>query len=329
MAQLRLEARDWVGAQEISQRLRELDKGKNGGEADKIAAAALSGLNKPSASIELLQKSLADSGNDQAVLPDLIRAYMQAGRQSAAIAYLKSLIDKAPSNIQAQILLGSVFLSMDEKDKAEKAFKLAAANDDSGTLGETALAQFYLTQNNPEEAEKAVRAGLKVDPRSTPLRLLLTTTLQQAERFDDAIAEYEAMFKEDPKSTIVANDLASLLSERRGDEKSLDRAFEIAQRFRNSEIPQYLDTLGWIYFLRGDYNSALPLLNSAAQKLTHVGLVQYHLAMALKALGESDRAIAKFEEAINLGTLMTDKDVTSARTSLDELRKSSSASLSD
>ncbi|MBN9669884.1 tetratricopeptide repeat protein [Roseibium aggregatum] len=324
LAQLKLATQDWLGAQQVAETLRKLEESGEAGTADKITAAALEGLDRRADSLKVLEDSFASTENQQDILPSLIRAYVQSGQHEAAISHLESVLETEPTNILAQTLLGSVYTSMGRIDEAEKAFKAAATNDE-GALGDTSLAQFYISTRNLDEAEKAVRDGMKKDPGSAALRLMLTSIMQQTERFDEAIAEYEDMFAQDPQSTVVANDLASLLSERRGDEQSLERAFEIAQRFRNSEIPQYLDTLGWIYYLRGEYSSALPLLRSAAQKLPDLGLAQYHLGMVLAAAGQTEQAIETFEKALELRTLMTEEDLANAEKHLDDLKNAPSA----
>lgn len=324
LAQLRLASQDWAGAQEISERLRQATVEGAGTAADRISAAAMTGMNRHADSIKLLETAASERPDDAVVLPDLIRSYLQAGRGDAAAAYLVDLISREPDRVEARVLLGSVYMSMEKADEAEAALKEAAARD-TGALGDTALAQFYQSANRLEDAEAAVRGGLKKDSASMPLRLLLTTVYQRQGKFDEAIAEYEELFKADPESTIAANDLASLLSERRGDPASLERAFEIAQRFRNSEIPQYLDTLGWIYHLRGEHASALPLLKTAAEKLPDVGLIQYHYGMALLAQRQGDRAKPVLERALKSGALMTEADLEQARSAIAQIEAGTAA----
>jgi len=98
----------------------------------------------------------------------------------------------------------------------------------------------------------------------------------------------------------VANNLASLLSDHRTDAASLDRAFEIASRFRNSDVPQFLDTLGWVYERKGEFDHALPLLKSAAEKLSTVEAVQYHLGVVYKDLGQKELAVTALKKALSL-----------------------------
>lgn len=319
VAQQRLARQDWVGAQEIADILRNTEENENSAFADRITAAALGGQNKHDESLDLLQSSMTTPEDQERLLPDLIRAYVQAGKNGVAIDHLNSVLAKEPDNVLAQILLGSVVLSEGRAEEAEERFKTAAEIENS-VLGNTSLAQFYLATGKLEEAETAIRTGLAKDESNTALRLMLTTVLQQTEKFDEAIEEYEKLFKADPDSTIVANDLASLLSERRGDEASLERAYEIAQRFRTSEVPHYLDTLGWIYYLRGEYSSALPLLRNAAEKLPNLGLTQFHYGMALAALNQKEQAIASLEKSLDLKTLMTEKDFELARSTVERLK---------
>lgn len=321
VAQQRLARQDWVGAQEIADILRNTDETDNSAFADRITAAALGGQDKHDESLDLLKNSMTSSEDQERLLPDLIRAYVQAGKHEVAIDHLNSVLTKEPDNVRAQILLGSVVLTKGRTEEAEERFKTAAAIE-SSVLGNTSLAQFYLAIGKLAEAETAIRAGLAKDDGNTALRLMLTSVLQQTEKFDEAIEEYEKLFEADPDSTIVANDLASLLSERRGDEASLERAFEIAQRFRTSEVPHYLDTLGWIYYLRGEYSSALPLLRNAAEKLPNLGLTQFHYGMALAALNQKEQAIASLEKSLDLKTLMTERDFELARSTVERLKSS-------
>lgn len=322
LGDVRLATQDWVGAEEIAKKLRALDQADTGPIADRIAAAALSGMDRHTESINLLKSSLDTSGED--INTDLVRAYVQAGELEEAEAYLNKQLEANPDSVRALVLLGSIYASSRRLDEAEKIFQ-KAAGEENGEVGSTALAQFYASTGRIEEAEKTAREGIAKNPSSNALRFLLSAILQREERFDDAIAIYEEMFARDPESTAIANDLASLLSERRGDPASLDRAFEIAQRFQNSEIPQYLDTLAWIHYLRGDYPSALPLVKSAAERLPDVGLVQFHLGMVQKELGQTEESIESLKRAISLPASMTASDMDTAKEAVEKQEEASAS----
>ena len=99
-----------------------------------------------------------------------------------------------------------------------------------------------------------------MQPESSTLRLALAGILERNGDYDGAISEYETMLRSEPNSLIVANNLASLLADRRTDKASLERAQSLAAVLNKSPIPQFKDTLGWVSYLRGDYDAAIPLL---------------------------------------------------------------------
>ena len=84
---------------------------------------------------------------------------------------------------------------------------------------------------------------------------------------------------------MALNNLASLLSESRNDAKSLERAYELAQRLDPAASPYFQDTLGWIHYLRSENTLALGMLRSAADKLPNEPAVLYHLGMVYAAFG--------------------------------------------
>ena len=153
---------------------------------------------------------------------------------------------------------------------------------------------------NLDEAEKVIRAGLQQQPDSFAMHLTYAGVLEQKGDYEAAIAEYEILLKQDPGSLIVANNLASLLSDRRTDKASLERAYSLAAVLRKSQIPNFKDTLGWIDYLRGDYKSATGLLEEAAAAMPNRAMVQYHLGMSYVATGQVGKASEQFKKALAL-----------------------------
>ena len=67
----------------------------------------------------------------------------------------------------------------------------------------------------------------------------------------------------------------------------------MARRLRDTEVPPFQDTYGWILSRRGDYAEALTYLEPAAAALAGNPLVQFHHAEAALALERSDAARAE------------------------------------
>ena len=126
-----------------------------------------------------------------------------------------------------------------------------------------------------------LRAGLKEQPDSPSLHLALAGLLEKKGDYEAAISEYEYLLKQQPGSMVVINNLASLLADNRTDKASLERAKSLAASLRDSRVPQFKDTLGWIDYRLGDLKAAVPLLEAAAAGLPNDASVHYHLGMTL------------------------------------------------
>jgi tetratricopeptide (TPR) repeat protein len=167
-------------------------------------------------------------------------------------------------------------------------------------VGYTALASFQIRQNNFAEAFNTIQAGLREQPDSFTLRLALAGLHELKGDYDSAINEYDQLLKQQPGSLLVANNLASLLSDNRSDAASLDRAYAVAAGLRKAQVPQFKDTLGWVHHQRGEHKAALPLLEEAVTELPNIALVRYHLGMTYASLGDTGKAAEQLKKALEL-----------------------------
>ena len=318
LAQVQLSMQEWLSAQKTADTLRALGDEKDDAVADQIVAGVLAGENKLDESTRILEASIASANDKGSAKGALVQTYLKAGQPAKAEEFLKSALATNPDDIQTIVLLGSVYRATKKTAEAEKAYKLAIEKAPGNPMGYAALGQLYLANGDAKAAEAILRDGLKEQPQNNALRLQLAMVLEGAGSYDAAINEYETLFAADPRSTVVANNLASLLSEYRGDPASLERAFTIATRFQGSEVPQFLDTLGWIYYLRQEYDKALSPVKAAAEKAPNAGIYQYHLGMIYKQLNQPERAASTLQKAIDLLPKDSDQSAKS-RTALNEL----------
>jgi Flp pilus assembly protein TadD len=119
---------------------------------------------------------------------------------------------------------------------------------------------------------------------------------------DDAIAQYEALYKRIPGFQMAANNLAMLLVTYKKDRHSLDRARDLTAVFASSSVGGLLDTNGWVHFKRGEYSDALPILARAAERAPEAKEIRYHLGMAELQAGQSARARSDLEAALSSAT---------------------------
>ncbi len=297
LAGVRLARQNWVGAQEVAEAIRRT--GKTQAIADEILGASLVGRNKFDESIGVLRSAYDAAPSAVRPMYSLVRAYVGAKQTARAVGFLQTVLKANPSNAEAHVLLGAIQLGNNAPDQALKSFKAAIEVQPKDAAGYIALANFYLSQKNEEEALNAIQTGIEAQPDNDMLHLRLVGLLEQRGDYEGAISGYDDLLKRDPGSLVVLNNLANLLADHRSDKASLDRAQSLAASLRQSPVPQFKDTLGWVTYLHGDYKAAVPLLEEAARAMSDRAVVHYHLGMSYIAIGEAAKASEQLKLALD------------------------------
>ena len=228
----------------------------------------------------------------------LVRAYLDAKETDKAVSFLNDILKSDSDNAEAYVLLGSVALADGVPDQAMKDFVKATEKQPKNGVGYRAIADLDLREKNTGAALAALRAGLQQQPNSITLHMALASVLERVGQYEASIAEYENVLTLQPGSMIAANNLASLLVDHRTDKASLERAQSVAAILQQSQVPQFKDTLGWVSYRTGDFETAVSLLEQAVTELPDQALVHYHLAMSYAATHQAAKASIEFKAAL-------------------------------
>jgi tetratricopeptide (TPR) repeat protein len=129
---------------------------------------------------------------------------------------------------------------------------------------------------------------------------------------------YSATLDLSLSNAIDTNSHASSLAEFEG---NLDEALKFAKMTRElaPEDPGIVGTLGWVYYLKGLADSAMPLFEEAAEKLPENPIVRYHCGAVLAKQGSTKKAKAEIEAALK--KIFDFYDAEMAKEILDELQQ--------
>lgn len=298
LAEVRIQLGDSVGAELAAKQLDAL-RGSDTA-VSQVKAAALTAAGRLDEGIAELEQVVAEDGGGQSALSNLVAAYVRNGERERAETFLDDLIARSPGNLRARALRAEMHLLSNAPSKAEDELKALIDASPTESEGYLLLARLYGSLARADDAEAIAREGLERTGAEN-VRFTLASILEQRGMIDEAIAQYEILFKARPDSTVVANNLASLLAEFRADDPvALDRASRVARRLRESEFPQFKDTYGWIAFLRGEEAEALRFLAPAAEALPNNPFVRYHAGRAYAANGQITLARENLEAALVL-----------------------------
>lgn len=205
-----------------------------------------------------------------------------------------------------------------------------------------------------EMALKAIQEARQLQPDMSRLAFQEAWVLDHAERWDEALAQYEKIIAEYPVEKDLINDCRFRVSNiwvERGDlekgeqvlqevlasdpenvqahndlgylwadaNKNLEQAREMIGKALKSEPenPAYLDSMGWVEFRLGNYEKAVEFLKQATgQKRGDDSTIYDHLGDALDKLGQKDEAKAAWEKALEL----EQKDTPADQELVDEIK---------
>ncbi|GAB5467591.1 MAG: hypothetical protein Kilf2KO_06210 [Rhodospirillales bacterium] len=297
LAQARIALQMWDKAEEASEALRAIDE--QSATADLILASALSGKQLHGQSIGLLRDRAEDSNSAMA---NLVQVYLRADQAEEARSFLQEVLAQNPRNEQALLLSAWLDLRDGKGDAAKATFRRVIAHHPESLIGYQELAKQLAREEAYSEAAEVLSAGIAEVQAADPLLLLRAGLYERAGAPKAAIADYKQLFARNPDSVVVANNLASLLSDYSGQSASdLELATQAARRLRTSKVPQFQDTYGWIAYLNGDYSEALRSLRPAAEALPENPWIRYHLGLTYAKLGQKAEGEANLKAALSYG----------------------------
>lgn len=321
LAQIRISRQNWIGAQEIADALEEL--GDDESLTSQIKGIALQGQAKFGQSIDAFEKAQLATPDSLRPMVALVRAYIRNDEKERAETFLQAVMESSEDNLFAQVLMSQLHALNGKPDLAEAGFKEAIEGTPDNALGYTSLAGFYIREGKPDAAQMVLSQGLEKIPGNVSLGLMRGNLLQTNSKFDEAIEEYEKLYALNPNSPIIINNLASMLTERSTDQATIERAYQMTKRFKNSNVPQFKDTLGWIHYRKGNIDEATDLISDATEQLPDFAIFRYHLGMVHLASKRTESAIEEFEKALELSKTQPLDQVEEVERLLKKLRSAS------
>jgi tetratricopeptide (TPR) repeat protein len=172
----------------------------------------------------------------------------------------------------------------------------ATAADPNYVPAHLALADVDISLGKLDEARHTLQAVLSKQPRNTQAKLRLGTVEETAGDLAAAREQYREVVQWEPRNVTALNGLAFTLAPDNPDEalKYAQSAVELAP-----EDPIAHDNLGWLYYRKGVYYTAVEHLKSSVAKDPNA-LHRYHLALAYAKLGNKQLAQENLDAALRL-----------------------------
>jgi tetratricopeptide (TPR) repeat protein len=269
------------------------------GVGHQIAGEAALARADYSLAVSELQKAASSGIPFADVGEPMVKAYMRAGKPAEAEKLLQDQLAKEDKDAAPLILLASIRMQGGKLAEAEELLQRAITMQPDRSTSYLELGRVLTVQRRFKEAVDVLSNAAAKFPNDPDIALFSAIADDTAGNFDAAKAGYERILAKAPAHPIAANNLAALIADFwPQDSKALDRARQLAERFRNTNSPMMLDTLGWVLFRQGNVDDAAIVLQKSISIDASNQQAQYHLAMALKTKGLAEKAREAFTKAL-------------------------------
>ncbi len=300
LAAVRLDIRDWQGADEVASIIESLDVSAENDLASQIRTVALSGLGEYGQIIDMLSAQNKDAPLESRPLAMLVSAYLKADRVDEAEQVLQNVIASDANNYAARILLARTYGAGGDAAAGEAV--LLEAVDVEPSRGEAfeLLYRYNIAKGEREKAIALIEDGLSRAPDNIALQFFKADYLVTSGKLEQALEIYSDLIETRPGDRIIANNFVSLSSDLRKDKKSIARTLEVSRVLEKDENALVQDTVGWAHYRAGQYNSALEFLTKASAAASN-GEILYHLGATQIAAGQTELGRINLNKALEVG----------------------------
>jgi len=246
-----------------------------------------------------LEEALKIDPSDLRALQVLTESYKAQKNGPTPLQKVKEYATRQPRSAPVQDFLGVMLMGQGERSQARVAFNAAKQADPNFIKADLSLVQLDVVDGKLMDARKRLETVLSHNDGNTVAHLWLGNVEEMMGDHDGALAQFRKVVDTNPGNAQALNNLAYLLSEHvnKPDEalKYAEKAVELV-----SNLPSYYDTLGWIFYRKGLYDSAVKYLERANSVKQQGAVWKYHLAMAYAKAGDVGRGRATFEDALKL-----------------------------
>ena len=212
-----------------------------------------------------------------------------------AVENIRSLAEQRPNSAMLHGILGNLLIASGKTEEARAAFLQAKQADPRDPSAPLALARLDVAQRKFDAARQEL-APLQTSDPGNPHVWNDQGLLEAAQKdYPKAVDNFRKALDLDSKNVTALNNLAYLLATR---PNQSEEALKYAQKAKElaPDRSDVDDTLGWVLYNRGVYQSALQHLESAAKKNPDPA-IRYHLAMTYAKVGDK-RAPRMLTEAL-------------------------------
>jgi tetratricopeptide (TPR) repeat protein len=234
---------------------------------------------------------------DQLVVDTLINE----GKYKEALAAATDATGRFPDERSFKLYRAQAAGRLGDMSTADSTLKAMLKNGPEDADVYLFWSSVQLEANQVKEAEDSARKAASLDPNDIGPLVTLASVQDREKKYKESEASLRKALDIDPDNATVLNNLGYFLADRN---ERLADAEALIRRAVNIEPTNgsFLDSLGWLLYRQGKLTEAQKYLEQAVIYQQRSATIHDHLGDLYKKLGQTDKARAKWEDALRLAT---------------------------
>ena len=228
-----------------------------------------------------------------------------AAKNQIRIAEDKADSTKSPNTSDFYDLLGTaLFDGKKDYPGAGAALRKAKDLNQNNIDAIEKLGKVEVQMGNVDQAIALYQQSIKTNPRAVRFYILTGELYESKQNWEQAKSMYQQALSISPDHPLASNNLAYVMLEQGG---NVDVALGMAQTARRGmpDSANAADTLGWAYYHKGVYRSAISQFQEALRLNEKMGApddatFHYHLGLAYQKANQLSLARQQLEKALKL-----------------------------
>jgi tetratricopeptide (TPR) repeat protein len=190
-------------------------------------------------------------------------------------------------------------IKMSARDAADLLAHAADKAPSGDVDAQFSIGMAYSSIDSLETARERIARAAELEPERQDILFNLASVYEKLHRYDDAEKTLIDLYRLAPDDPAVCNFYGYLLAVRN---KDLDRAETLVKHALEKEPDNayYVDSLGWVYYQRGDYANAVAQLERAVKIVKEDPTILEHLGDAYSGLSRFKEALAVYQHSSRL-----------------------------
>jgi tetratricopeptide (TPR) repeat protein len=235
----------------------------------------------------------------------LMRSLILQNQPDKAIAAVNAQITKEPNSSAFYDLLGTALFELKKDYKAaDSAFRKSIDLDKNNSDALLKLGQVQVAEGSVDAALQTYQNSLHGSPEDVKFYILMGELYESKKDWTQAKNAYQKALELQPENALASNNLSYVILQTGG---NIDVALSLAQVARRGmpESANAADTLGWVYYQKGAYQSAIDLFQEALKlnerdRGADDPTYHYHLALAYAKTNQPALARQHLERVLKI-----------------------------